>query len=559
MKTYIVFAEPDGMYLENIGGIEIFRPRISSELDIRKRAETHLRSKFSAGTYKNRDEINSIIQHQFKFFSNTLKELLPKVASRHFIEFLLYQYDHATEIESLYKKGSLNKSDETRWKDIEGRFRRAIKYMAERTIQLCPKENPQAEESSLLEIAEKVWICSEEMVKFYMISDQTYSILPDQSTLEILPIGEIQYYKHSIQKDFSDAQNRVNRDLHDRHRFVPEPSILFDLEEHQKTIGDPFKEKIGITYIEAISILRQLIQGANPPSEGFPIPFIHKGDTIKAVADTLNFPAASVERVLSGFTISKEQLDQEGREIWKPKQEYRAYRRGFFEFPHSYGTHLVFSKAMAQECLIGLIKETVFQHFPLEWRNGVIDSSLKKLSDMAGNWFENIVEKNFNEIDYHGIKSAKDGIGIGNNRIAIPGNIGDIDFIGYSRAERILIIAECKLVRDSFEPKLFRDDLSDFVNSKQAHAKKFRRKFRWVQHNCNNICEALASYGIYGTDIEPKSVAGIIVTFFPSVASYFIDDFPCVSLTELRLDHEDAQKWPYSDGIFSADSEDSNS
>jgi hypothetical protein len=112
----------------------------------------------------------------------------------------------------------------------------------------------------------------------------------------------------------------------------------------------------------------------------------------------------------------------------------------------------------------------------------------------------------------------------------------------------VLVIGECKLVRDSFEPKLFQEDISDFVYSDKAYLRKFKKKVQWVQENLLDASHALASSQKYDTEVKPQ-LAGLIITFFPTVASYFIDDFPCVSLTEFMIDYESTGKYPYNIGI----------
>ena len=57
----------------------------------------------------------------------------------------------------------------------------------------------------------------------------------------------------------------------------------------------------------------------------------------KAIA---GISAANVERLLASFTVTKTNIDLEGRVAWKPKREHRAYRRGLVEMPQATGPHL---------------------------------------------------------------------------------------------------------------------------------------------------------------------------------------------------------------------------
>jgi hypothetical protein len=540
------------MQFESFNDIQIFRPSFSSELELHQQSEVHLRSRFSIKRYDDKNEINSILQHQFDFYSRVLKELLPLVASRNYLEFVLHQFDLAAQVEQSYKSETLNKDEEERWAEIGPVFRRSAKYIAEQIVLLPHSQEPIAERNKLVAIAEKIWICAEEIIDLYMISDLTFSIFPEHTVLEIRPPGEKHYFHHDVLNDWLDnqyIQSRARLDLSNRHRFIPEPSIILDVEGQDKVIGGAVKEAIGVTYQDAVKILANIVEGTLPAPNGFPTLFLHQDTTIAACAEALSLPRKAVEKVVAGFTISKQKMELDGRQVWKPKQEYRAYSRAFFEYSHPTGAHFAFSKEMAQESLILLIKSAVFGKFPAEWKNQAVTKALSRLANAAGGWLEKIVEDNFRAIGFYGLRSIRSRFGNGNKRITIPPDIGEIDYLGYSTKEKVLVIGECKLVRDSFEPKLFQEDISDFVYSDKAYLRKFKKKVQWVQENLLDASHALASSQKYDTEVKPQLVAGLIITFFPTVASYFIDDFPCVSLTEFMIDYESTGKYPYNIGI----------
>lgn len=543
------FYEPERMYLERFNEVLIFRPRLTTELELRAQAEAHLRASFAVKRYESRDEINSILQHQFSFYTNLLEELLPSVSSLHFLRFVLYQFDLYARIDRLHKDGALSDPEVARWMVIEASLRRAAKYIAERIILLSPDEAPTGEERLRLSTTEKIWICAEQMVDLYMKSDLTFSTFPDHTALEILPPGEELYLAHEITKDCPDIKKRAKLDIWNRRRFVPEPSFMENIEEHSRIIGTVIRDVVGLSYREALSVLAHIIKAAESAPGAFQVPLIHKARTIKSIADLLEFPPEAVERVINGFSMSKEQMESEDRDVWKPKREYRAYRRAFFELPRPSGQLLIFSRAMAQECFVILERETVFGHLPKEWRSAEVDRFLGRLSLSAGAWFEKVVEENFKAINYLG-RSVKNGIGVGDKRIPIPPDVGEIDFIGYSTSERTLLIAECKFVSYSFEPKYHRDDIDEFVTSKNSYVSKFRRKVQWVRDNFPLVSQAISS--TYGADVSPVQIAAVIVTYYPTMATCLIEDFPCVSITELMLDYESTAQWSYEIGVFPA-------
>ncbi|MBE9140238.1 hypothetical protein IQ254_24065 [Nodosilinea sp. LEGE 07088] len=111
---------------------------------------------------------------------------------------------------------------------------------------------------------------------------------------------------------------------------------------------------------------------------------------------------------------------------------------------------------------------------------------------------------------------------------------------------------ECKLVSDGFEPKYIRNDLEEFVNSRKSYLAKFKEKFAWVKGNVNFVFSALAEDASVCAE-HPTRIAGIFLTFFPTMASYLIEDYPCVSLVEFLLDYEALDEYPYQVGVYELD------
>lgn len=544
------------MELENFNGIRISRPRLQTELEIRYISEENLRSKFSAGEYTKKEDINSILKFQFQFYSDLLSNFLNQIASRDLLKVLLYQFDLASEIEQSYKDGLLNRNEIERWIDIGAILRRAIKYLSERVVLLNRQEfdRSRIDQNILFTLIEKSLICAEEMAKLYQLSDISFSTFPDYSKLTILPAGEADYFIFEVLKDGvyigEQMQQRVAYDRSNRQRFVPNTANVFNLEEQNRIIGEALKKTLGINYSEAIGVIAELISSSEPEPQIIPIPFIHRGRSISLISQVSRIDRKIIRKTIEGFSISKKQMELEGREIWKPRQEYRAFRRGFFEFPHPTGFHLIFSKKMAIEALGMLGKGVVFREFPFEWKNQDVEEALSKLSNRAGQWFEEVVKNNLDNLGFLGAKSVRRITDTQGNRITVPTDVGEIDYIGFSKRERLLIVIECKLVSDSPEPKSIRNDITEFITSKKSYLNKFRRKFTWVQTNYQSIFSALFSNQAKVSEY-PNRIAGIMVTFFPTMASYLIDDYPCVSLTEFMLDYESINEYPYQVGLHS--------
>lgn len=85
---------------------------------------------------------------------------------------------------------------------------------------------------------------------------------------------------------------------------------------------------------------------------------------IESVSNKYSLENRVVAKIISGFSLPKEKMENEERVIWKPKQEYKAFTRAFFEFPHKMGKHLTWSKKMAKENLIQLYNGMAYKHCP---------------------------------------------------------------------------------------------------------------------------------------------------------------------------------------------------
>ena len=132
--------DPDAMHLRPLGGVNVHRPRVEAEVRVRQKAESSLLAKHAAGTYTDPKQINEILHGQFRFFDSELKQTIPMLGSRAFMEFVLFQYDQSCKVDAQSKKGALSSADSEYWLGMGHRWRRALKYLAECTVLLAPEE-----------------------------------------------------------------------------------------------------------------------------------------------------------------------------------------------------------------------------------------------------------------------------------------------------------------------------------------------------------------------------------------------------------------------------------
>ncbi len=505
---------------------------------MRAAARAHLVSKYRVGNYRDPEVTNAIIQHQFSFFSTQLTSLIPKIATRDALEFVLNQYEQATHI--LHGQGISDPVKKRHWLNTEGNFRRAMKYLAELISMQAPKVVLKISRRDAVRAMDQALLCAEMMVDMAEMSHRVHGVFPQDSFVTIHPPGETVDWEVHVDGRFSgydvELMSRLERDRNHRHAFIEGHQFDIETEKHALVLNPVFEACYGWSYVRFIAGIGRIIENCHPAPNAFPTLFIDRAKLIAQFTSN-GEPQAAVERMLAGFTVYPERMEEEGRVVWNPKQENRAYRRGFFEFPHETGMHLAFSREMARESLIHLVNGVCYKRLPTDWHHPDIDKALEVLSRQSGLWFEDVVAKNLFKLGIAGGR-AKGRVGHSANAVQIPEQVGEIDFIGYSQTDRLLVIAEAKMVYSGIEAKFWRDDVSTFVGRKGSYAEKFRRKIEWVKSQRAAIAAAL------GIPTDPR-IAPVMVTLYPCIAKSFIDDFPCVSLTELMLDYGQIKAWPY--------------
>ncbi len=509
----------------------IFRPdrQVSDEINIKARRA--LLQQFEPGTYTGREEVNPILRAHFEFYDSRLRRVAPLLASRDAADFLLFQYDEATEI----LHGSLISDPDEResWARIEPGFRRAIKYITEL---FCIRQNPRDPKISKKLASQKLGealLCAEQAADLSEISDRAYQIFPDDFRLLLNKSSSRFVFETSVSGKHSDFDirfhRRVLRDREARENFMG-GGFQFDIhtDSHTPFLDDAFVSIHGMSYALFIAGLFDIIRGARPSTVGGnPTLFIRRTDLLDRLCESGRSRAAA-SLMLRGFTVTPHMLQKESRVIWNPKQESRAYRRGFFSFPHPTGTHLAFSRAMAKEAMIQLVVGGCYGKLPLEWMAPELEPALSKLSKASGDWFERIVGENLINLGYHGGR-VKRRLGRNEIKVEVPPEVGELDFLGWHKDRRELLLVEAKMTNSGIEARYWRDDLTAFTRGNKCYANQFRRKIEWVKANIPQILKALGA--------PPDcSFSPFMVTLYPCIAAEFIDDFPCVSVTEMMLD-----------------------
>jgi hypothetical protein len=155
--VYIV--EQEGMNHRCIGGLDLYTPRTSEEVRFRMMMEAKLRQIATPGAYTGR-EANQLIQSLCAVADGELTRVLPKVASRSFFEFLVFMHRQWDCLITKMQHGELADYDANLcWAEapIE---RSTLRYLLEKSVQLVPPVQPEAEKADVLSFAGRAYIAA---------------------------------------------------------------------------------------------------------------------------------------------------------------------------------------------------------------------------------------------------------------------------------------------------------------------------------------------------------------------------------------------------------------
>ncbi|WP_277960717.1 hypothetical protein [Pseudomonas sp. RIT-To-2] len=522
----------------SIAGVEIFRASPAHEDRVYKRIKSAVFKSFSPGRYTDKAVIVTIVNLMYKEYYAILDEFLPMVPPREFVTFLVSEYERYGQVSDAHKRQELSEEDDHFWQAYALNSRRGIKHVLEllcRSNMAADKVASTHEEQE--DAISMVFIAAEELVSLYMRSDNYRGFL-DEATLTLDP-DRFTYFH--VEED-SKLKFDIRQSVHDFEKYVPSPMFLQDTEAHAEILDASFLDTLGLSYKDTLGTVAWIIDYFSDKSNPEALVAFEWKEAIKTITLNFRITQEQAELLLNGFSLSAQTM--EDRELFRPKQEYRAYKRGFFRDPVD-GVDLVFfSYRMALECLQILIADVPFKKLPPEWHSTNVKKALDVLSLRAGRWFEQVVERNLKTIGIIGSSSVKT-LSLGNGQtLRIPSDVGEIDFLGFDEAKKLLVIIEAKQVGYATEPRMFRDDQSKFIEGANSYSAKFIKKYNWVLANVESVEKHFACKFNLETKLELAGYA--MVTLYPTIVSTKIKDFSCVSICEFMRKAEGSDTWPFS-------------
>lgn len=538
----------------DINGIPVFRPGEQSEAFVYEHIKGRLFERHASGVYTDIEVVTDIINGMFKDYEALLDDYLPQVDHQAALGFLLDQYDLYALAVAQFKQRQLTADDEELWHATAGFARRGIKYLVEllcsRGLAGGTRLGTQAQQEHALSV---LFIAGEELVSLYMRSEHYRSLLREVE----LVLDASQYVYFSVEQDLSSPPWDVRDDVMEVDRYVPQPDFLRDPQRHNEVIGASFVERFGVDYLHVVAGLQFLVTSLHERAPQNEPCIVLRHEAVAMLARYLSITRQQATLIIDGFSLTAENMllqeQDKGRLLFRPKQEYRAYKRGFFAFELDHKPVLVFSSHMARECLDLLVADIPFRKVPPEWHTPAITAALDKLALQAGRWFEGVVASNLKDAGIQTIGSVqvltfKDG-----RRVKVPPAVGEIDLLGYSAASKRIVVIEVKQVGFSTEPRLFKDDLVNFVTGKRNYADKFAAKFRWVIDNHLLVGEFLAER--LACAVPAEAVGYAMVTHYPLFVARHISQFSCLSITEFMRRSQAQDQWVFSQTPLPDDTE----
>lgn len=522
----------------NVGGVEIFRSSQAHEDKVYARIKAAVFKQFSPGEYTDREFIISVVNLMYKKYYEILDEYLPKIVPGDFARYLICEYERYGKVEDVYKANGLSAKDEEFWVSYAGSARRAIKHLLEL---ICISNLDESRIAPTLEEQEDaismVFIAAEELVSLYLRSDR-YLVFHDELELRLNPDVHVYF---DVPQD-SSLKFDIRESVRDTPKYVPSPTFLQDVQAHSKILDASFKETLGLSYIQTMQAIQWIINTFSEVHDPEVSGEFEWNEVVNTLAHAYHIEPSQAELILEGFSLSAKSM--EARELFRSKQEYRAYKRAFFKYVADGEVKVYFSQRMAKESFALLVADVPFRNISSEWQSKCISKALDKLSLAAGRWFEDVVVQNLKDAGIVGSPSIETLIMSKEDRMRIPPNVGEIDFLGFQESQKLLIIIEIKQVKFSTEPKMVRDDIDKFTKGPSSYSAKFINKYNWAIENIDSIQKHFAHNFKLETKLE---VAGyVMITHYATMASLNMRDFSCVPLSEFMNKVKDGQKWPFS-------------
>ena len=504
--------------------IPIITPRDSVSFRVRKDVETFIRSKCTPGVYRDPEYINSIIKDVFSFLENKITPLVKKLSCVELILFLLKEYSKSCEVQEYYSRGIFFPNRE-QWGQRNG-FRRSVKYLVEKMLEYFDESKQVPMDVQLTDFGYLIEL-TEIAFDFSFQSATTYGISRERTIYELYNESTDpydQYYDFSMTdynyEDFDNAHLLFrqfvskNESLHS--------NIIEDYKSNIKECDDKSCQYLR-DFFEIFHILMDLEHDCRNV-------FIPKTEFKSKLATKYNIPIDSINLFIEIYSINKEGLKKNPRFIYRTKQEYRLKKRFIMEFESKGTPYLLYTLELLDESYRMLHKALCYNDLPAQLNSEKLKNISANITRSYGKKFEAYAIDFLKTKGFVG-RSYKSKLSSGN---IIPNDVGEIDFIGYSKVHKRLVCFEFKNVFYSTDPLEYRDDLDKFIYKKGSYSDKFKRKIEFVKVHIKDLTSFFRQNDSVEL-LENQLIVGML-TYAPNISRFFITDFKCMSLAEFEVE-----------------------
>ncbi|MFN8552526.1 MAG: hypothetical protein U0103_13710 [Candidatus Obscuribacterales bacterium] len=557
MYSNLFYREtPDNAVGLLLSGQTIFTPTPDKESMFAREADNALRKRFSPGHYVLHSEVTEILRFRISYFNDLTSSFLRQHLTPDVLHFLLSTFDSLHEIQEV---NELLIGNALEWRNREGiSLRRAVKFLCEQLLLKTRYREMKPGKLFPLEGVLCALRASHEIVKTSMalldlkcIKDYKLKVtIPSADSGE--EFFNVEPYKETIQT-FVRAQQRLN--VSQQYATLSSKPLIDRIDDQDKIIGEALERCFGFRYLQAIEFLdsvfdndhfyvleRELITEHN-----LKFSMQTRSDEFESLLRQLTplFPEMTKEQmilILQAFSICPDRIASESdRQEWNPKLEYRLYRRGILLVPFKGKTYIRFSRGMVRESLLRLFTDICFGQYPKEWDCTDLRVQLGTLVKENGAWFEQEVSAQFDKLGIPGFPQVT-FLRLKKGTVKIAP--GEIDQLIFSKKHNAVIVVECKMLKWATESSQWRNEVSQFITEDKGFVAKLRAKVQWVRDNIQLVCEA---FEVKEVPIDYKTciVSAAFISYHPLHSSCFIEDVPCVGLTDFVQDYQIEGDWPY--------------
>ena len=327
---------------------------------------------------------------------------------------------------------------------------------------------------------------------------------------------------------------------HDDLAKLEEPAPIDRVIDH---FGPVFASEWGLSLRDMLSIAGHADQSCNPGKAAFDVKFCNEHRLRETVAHNSKVATSTVSLALSALPLTKRALDEEDRQLWRPKQVNRLLRRPFVRLGHPTGPHLCWHSANIQRSLPFLTQELCFGRVPMEWTTLAIQTEATAFASLLDHEWEQTVFDTVRRYGWEGDLRVKKLLARDGNTLRVSSSVGEIDLLVYESARNTVHLLEVKRVQPTYVPSQFRDDVSKFFGS-GAYIEQLKRKVQWAQTNISAIVEHLALKGITGIgDALDIRLHSAIITKYESFAQVPPTGLRIISLRRLVEERLQSGSW----------------